>query len=265
MIYISKFINNYISYKVNSNILIIIFTCFITSSISSQFYGRKHQPLMELNGIHAMNGWFISPGTTFMLPNTLKFLGYDESTGKPKGRLGLYLEFGRYNIFPEGGAFFNYMDYSFAYKRLSGSLNKRDKIFRQNYLLGNFNINNIIQLSDKTFIQNSLGANLDFKLWERSSDGQTNQRLLFSFHYKIGYGIKFTKTIFIIPSIETPILNVKQWEKAKSTYGLFYNRYRPIIISFRILWLRQPTRGSCPPVYAHPDDKAKQDAYMMGN
>lgn len=251
--------------KINSKMIILLFACFISCSVFSQFHGRKHQPLMELNGVYAMNGWFVSPGTTFMLPNTLKFLGYDKSDGKPKGRLGLYLEFGRYNIFPEGGAFFNYMDYSLAYKRLSGSVNKRSKIFRHNYLLGNFNINNIIQLSDKTFIQNSLGANLDFKLWERSNDAPTNQRLLFSLHYKIGYGIKFTKTIFIIPSLETPILNVKQWEKAKSTYGIYDNRYRPLILSFRILWLRKPSRAACPPVYAHPDDKAKQDAYMMGH
>ena len=114
------------------SIFILLFL-LITNFTYAQFHGRKHQPLMELNGIYSMSGWFFSPGPTYMWPNKIKWLGGQENPNfNPRGRIGLYLEFGRYNIFPEGGAFFNYMDYSLAYKRLSGSETQDGdkKIFR---------------------------------------------------------------------------------------------------------------------------------------
>lgn len=246
-------------------LITLILLCSIKMSFS-QFYGRKNQPLMDLNGTYSMNGWFFSPGLTYMLPNKIKWLGGQENPDiNPRGRIGLYLELGRYHIFPEGGAFFNYMDYSIAFKRLSGSEIDRGnkKIFRQNYLTGNFNINNIIQLSDRTFLQNSLGVNLDFRLWQRSSPEPTNKKLLFSLHYKFGFGLKLNETLFIIPSIETPIVNFREWDKGRSTYQLYNSRYRPLILSFRFLWLRRPSKGDCPPVYVNPGDKAKQDQYFM--
>ena len=114
----------------------------------------------------------ISPGLTYMYPSRIKYL--NDSTEKddnvnPNGRIALYLEAGRYQIFYNGGRILNYMDYSLAYKRLSGTekynANERKSkaIFKQNFLLANFNINNIIQLTDYTFIQNSIGVNFDWK------------------------------------------------------------------------------------------------------
>ena len=247
-------------------ILTILFLLFTIKTSTSQFYGRKHQPLMELNGTYSMSGWFISPGLSYMLPNKIKWLGGQENPDiKPRGRIGLYLELGRYHIFPEGGAFFNYMDYSVAFKRLSGSETQNDvkKIFRQNYLSGNFNINNIYQLSDRTFLQNSLGVNLDFRLWQRSSPDPSNKRLLASLHYKFGFGLKLNQTLFIIPSVETPILNFREWDKGRSSYSLYNSYYRPLVFSFRFIWLRSPSKGDCPPVYVNPGDKAKQDQYFM--
>ena len=77
---------------------------------------------MDLNGNYSMNGWLLSPGLTYMWPNKISWLGGQKREDSvARGRISLYLELGRYHIFPEGGAFFNYMDYSIAYKRLSGS------------------------------------------------------------------------------------------------------------------------------------------------
>ncbi len=252
-------------------ILASLLTAFLSSSAQAP-YGRKNRELVDLGGRYNMAGWLVSPGLTYMWPNKNRFFGERENENvDPKGRLAVYLEAGRYRIFYGGGNVFNYMDYSLAYKRLSGSeeyLGNKG-IFKQNYLLGNFNINNIIQLSDYTFIQNSLGVNLDYKFSEKyensgSPTGANTEKLLFSLHYKIGYGIKVTEKLFVIPTLETPILNVKQWEQAKSTYGMFSSRYRPIIFTVRFAWLGKPGKGSCPPVYASPDDKAKQDAFQMG-
>ena len=161
------------------------------------------------------------------------------------------------------------MDYGLSYKKLSGSeiIKPTDtkSIFKKRFLSFNYNINNIYQLNDTKFIQSSIGANLDFMLFEKQPvPSPTNSdRLLLSFHLKLGYGMKFQNRLFIIPTLETPILNIKQWENGKSTYGIFNSRYRPLLLKVRILWLKRPKRGDCPPVYLNPEDKARYDRNYM--
>lgn len=233
------------------NIIIVL----ILVSFSSQVYSqtkRKNKDLIEMSR-WKNSGWHLAPGLTYMVP--FKPKEDDAPDVDPNGRLSLYLEVGRWRLFPGGGNIFNYFDYSLAYKRLSGAEEFADNkgVFKQNFLLGNFNINNIIQISDYTFIQNSLGANLDWKFSEKYESSLSNydkntQSLLFSLHYKLGFGIKATEKLFIIPTLETPILNVKQWEKARSDYGIFSSRYRPTIFTVRFAWLIKPSKNACPPV-----------------
>lgn len=217
-------------------------------------YDRKHRDLIDLKNVKH-SGWMLAPGLTYMVPFRLK--ADDAPDVNPNGRLAVYLEAGRWHLFPGGGNVFNYFDYSLAYKRLSGSeeFGGVKGIFKQNYVLANFNINNVIQLSDYTFIQNSLGLNLDYKFSEQYDPElivpttDNTQPLLFSLHYRLGFGIKATKNLFIIPTLETPILNGLEWENARSDYGIFNSRYRPLIFSVRFAWTRKPGKGDCPPVY----------------
>ena len=85
------------------------------------------------------------------------------------------------------------------------------------------------------------------------------ERLLISFHLKLGYGMKFQNRLFIIPTLETPILKLKQWEGGKSTYGILNSRYRPMLLKVRILWLKRSNKSDCPPVYLNSEDKARYD------
>ena len=233
------------------NIVIISLLLLTFNTVNAQVK-RQNQDLIEYSRWRN-SGWHIAPGLTFMAP--FKPKADDAPDVNPNGRLAIYLEAGRWHLFPGGGNIFNYYDYSLAYKRLSGAEEFQDYkgIFKQNYLLGNFNINNVIQLTDYTFIQNSLGVNLDWKFAEKyensfSSYNRNTQKLLFSLHYKLGFGIKATQKLFIIPTLETPILNVKQWENARSDYGIFSSRYRPVIFTVRFAWLIKPNKNACPPV-----------------
>ena len=251
------------------NFFLILFAFILAfPHTSNAQYKRRHMDLVDLNGRFKMGGWTMAPGLTYMYPNRMKFLGGQENPEiTPKGRIALYLEAGRYRIFPGGGNVFNYMDYTLAYKRLSGSEKYPDSksLFKQNYLLGNFNINNIIQVSNKRFFQNSLGINVDYKFSEKIDGGATTtDKLVASLHYKLGYGVKVSDRMFIIPSIETPILNGKKWEKGKSTYGIYSSRYRPFIFQLRYVWLRSGDRNACPKVEGMPGDEEKQRMYQMG-
>ena len=219
------------------------------------------QPLMDFNGQYRMQNFFLSPGLTFMLP-----MASDKEFSQ-RGRLGLIFEGGAYHIFERGGNIFNYMDYGAGYKRLSGSefmdINNKS-IFKQNYISSFFNINNIWQLSSKKFLQSSIGANLDFKFFEKDTPLPNNtDKLNFSFHFKLGYGIKLNKILFVIPTIETPILNLKKWENGKSTFGIFNSRYRPIIFKVRLIWLKKLGKSDCPPVYTNPEDDARNERNYM--
>ena len=220
----------------------------------------KHS-LMDFNGQYRMQNFFLSPGLTFMLPNA------SDKEFRQRGRLGLIFEGGAYHIFERGGNIFNYMDYGAGYKRFSGSefmeINNKS-IFKQNYISSFFNINNIWQLSSKKFLQSSIGANLDFKFFEKDTPLPNNtDKLNFSFHFKLGYGIKFNKILFVIPTIETPILNLKKWENGKSTFGIFNSRYRPIIFKVRLIWLKKLGKSDCPPVYTNPEDDARNERNYM--
>ncbi len=234
--------------------------------MGQDLFTRKKKALVQYR-TYRRGGWMFAPGITYMWGRKTK----DEKRDiTQKGRIAVYAEVGRFQIFKDEGNVFNYFDYSLAYKRLSGTeeFAGSKAVFKQNYILGNFNVNNIWQRGDYTFIQNSLGVNLDYKFMEKyesnGSGSDNTGRTLFSLHYKIGYGIKARGNLFIIPSIEVPILNVMEWEKGKSTYGIFSSRYKPIIFSIRFAFLRKRNMMSCPDNDLSPEDKKKQDMHLMG-
>ena len=233
----------------------------------SQMYQRKKVPLVDLDGSYKMKHLYFSPGLTYMLP---KFKGQENDTSSV-GRIAFTFEAGMYHIFDGGGNIFNYMDYGIGYKKLSGveKLNDLKNIFKQHYISINYNLNNIYQINSTKFIQSSIGANLDWKFAEKKENNEVpspnnTKSLLFSLHFKVGYGMKFQNRLFIIPSLETPIINFLEWEKGKSTYGIFNSRYRPLLLRVRILWLKRPNKFDCPPVKLNSEDKSRyQNNYMQ--
>lgn len=253
---------------------------------SQYLYGKKRGELLDLSGRNKSSYWFFAPGLTYQFGNfggdqKAFDLGTDTTlqlSTKAGSSPGLYLEVGRYYIFPGGGNIFNYLDYSIAYKALKGketataeyfagdqlfsALDSEGKYVHRNLLL-NFNLNNVIRVKNYSFIQNSLGFNLDYKIGNKVSEPVVGpgyglnypDKLIFQLHYKIGFGYKLTETLFITPMLETPILNVKNWENLRSTWEVFNTRYRPVILTLRFSWIKERGPGDCPPVY----DPANRD------
>jgi hypothetical protein len=256
--------------------------------------GRKNSELVDFSGRYKLSGWHFAPGVDYTLT---RFKNSEETlinrndtlynaTFDPNGKFGLYLEVGRYRLF-KYGRLFNYMDYSLAYKAIKGTESYEgtlmteststilattgsDAIFKHKYLLANVNFNNIKQLGSYSFLQNSLGFNVDYRFADKRTNhdniiGQTQadpSRLLAQLHYKIGFGYKLNDRWFIIPTLETPILNLFQWDKFKSTDPMFSSRYRPIILTIRFAWLRKVGPGDCltPDV---PGERDKQKAFDL--
>tara|TARA_B110000977_G_scaffold55197_1_gene75252 strand:+ start:3587 stop:4348 length:762 start_codon:yes stop_codon:yes gene_type:complete len=250
----------------NSLILILIFTVAVGKT-QMKMYQRKNIPLIDFNGTYQLQNFYLNPGLTYMMPYEIpNIISNSNSEVNAKARLAYIIEAGAYRIFEKGGNIFNYLDYGFSYKKLSGSetIDESKSIFKQRFLGGSFNLNNIWQISDKKFIQTSLGSNIDFKLFEEGTPLPNNtDRLTIAFHLKVGYGFKVKKTLFVIPTMESPFLTLKKWEQGKSTYGIFNSRYRPLIFKVRFIWLKKLGKGKCPEALTSPEDKARYERNYM--
>lgn len=254
--------------------------CFllVASSLTAQT-GRQHRPLYQLGGKYSPNGWNFALGGTYMLPNasqrseTERFFPEQGSdtlfTGNfdAAGKLGLYLEVGRHH-FVEDPKFVHYFDYGINFKMLRGSesfngmVNNGDSLvnvtnsgtFSNSFVSIHGNMNHIVQVSDRSFVQLSLGANVDYRVINNIGPENAVGAIIpqefagplqAQLHGKIGYGFRLESGRFIIPSIETPILNVHPFYDGKSTLPYFSTRYRPIIFSIRFLFLSHQKAGDC--------------------
>lgn len=256
-------------------LIIAVFLSFANAEAQS---GRQFRPLFQFGGKYSPNGWHFGPGMTLMIPNDSErsetrlsrteteidtlFSGRFNAGGKP----GIYLEVGRQH-FVEDPLFIHYFDGGLHYKMLRGTEDFNGRILNGDTLLsvsnhGRFthhyiglygNANHIVQLSDASFLQLSIGANVDYRVGEkRVYEGleplQTTEEagpLQAQLHAKVAYGFRLESRVFIIPSVETPILNVYPFYDGKSTLPIFNSRYRPIIFSLRILILSFQPTGDC--------------------
>jgi hypothetical protein len=250
---------------------------------------RQLTPVFVQGTAYKNTGWFIAPGITYMLPVNRResLTGYLENAEgldtlysgdfSRAGKIGAYIEAGRHKFY-SGRILLDHLDYGIHYKMLRGRDSFDGAIFGpggsaplqsnstfSDHFLGAFvNFSNILQLTDHFWIQNSLGANADFALISRrvngpyfGADWQDPGKIVGQFHYKLSFGWKPEPGIYIVPSIETPILGVYPWYDLKSTLPYYTGKYRPIIFSIRIQWLTMAQDRKCENQPGHDVDLEK--------
>lgn len=237
---------------------------------------REPRAIFVPGGQFKNTGWFFSPGVASMMPTprTEQLTGYDNQaipdtiySGEfsRDGQWGLYLEGGRHH-FTSGRGPIDHWEYGVNYKMLRGSeefagfLYGNDSAvayasqasFSDSYLGAFANFNNILQVGDRVWIQNGLGINVDYGLFQqRGGTGVIGADWFFpadfpvQAHYKFGIGWKPEPGIFIMPMIETPLLNLLPWEGLQGTLPYYTGRYRPWLISLRIQWLLKVPAREC--------------------
>ncbi len=256
----------------------LVISLLFLSCVALGQSGRQFRPLYQTGNKFKNTGWHFAPGVTYMFPaqanrsesrlmniegQTETLFDGDFGAG---GRLGFYLEVGRQHFF-EYPVFFHYIDYGLHFKQLRGSEVFDGSVFTQNGALpisnrGSFsdgfiglyfNANHIFQISDRSFIQGSLGINADYRLFDNTQFEGVSEVFEQEFaapfqgqlHAKIGFGFTPESGIMIIPSLETPILNVVPMYDGKSTLPYFNSRYRPVILSLRILFFSKNKAEDC--------------------
>ena len=236
-------------------------------------------PLYDLDHTRFLNkGWHFAPGGTYMIPRPASRLGEHfvvidgitdtlySGTYDVKGKAGIYLEVGRHHLMD-----FYYLldniDYGIGFKMFRGTEDftgfvKHDSAryevqnqasFNESFLSAFVNFGNIHQLSDRLFLHNSLGLNADYRiLTSRTAEGKF-EGMIHAFplkfvgqaHLKIGVGFKLESRVFVIPSVETPLLTIHRFDDGKSTMQYFSSRYRPFIFSLRFVLLDRRKSADC--------------------
>lgn len=264
--------------------LIILCLLMAVSTVEAQRknkgYTRQKKSVFPSPPQFKKSGWYWAPGVTYMATTfatkskTLSDDGTNRLDGEfeARGRFpGLYLEGGRFHIL-QYSTLFKYLDYGIAYKGYTGrekftleSIQNSDNTvlstvegvnkYYDHLATVHFNLNHVWQLSDYNFVQNSIGVDGNyFFATSRKSESAglvteaSPDKLVASLHYKIGYGIKVSEKLMVIPTLETPILTAYNFDNGRSTMAYFSSRYRPVIFSLRFVHLRPFRLKNCVPV-----------------
>lgn len=263
------------TFLLTSRTLLVAVLLCLSASAWAQY--RELMPIVDKNEYQS-KGWFFAPGITLMAPTdadriptrVIKPTGVLDTlysgVFNARSRVGLYLEGGRHH-FTDKFIGLHAWDYGVHVKMLRGredfegrvkvdtsllAVNNMGK-FSQTFAGAFINASNILRLNNAWHVQNSLGLNADFRVLSRINyQGPTTGMLqqypnwmLFQLHYKLGFCWKADPGLYFMPSIETPILSLYPFDDGKSTMQYFSTRYRPLIISVRVMFLDRRKGRSC--------------------
>ena len=246
--------------------------CLIgTSSIYTQQY--KHDFVRYIFPVvpeFKQGGFFIAPGLTYMAPGSsednLTSTDGSKFDVEPKGDLRFMLQAGYFHSFKEP-YFWDFIEAGLSYKILMGqeeylggfgeenAIDRKNSVYEDSYAGAFLRITKLTQFTDNFFITNSIGINGDYLFNEsrdpnyRFTENIGPEKQIVQAHYQIGFGIRASKRVLVIPTFETPILNLLPFENFKSTLPYYNSRYRPILITIKIMLLRPDPLNCNAPIY----------------
>lgn len=200
----------------------------------------------------------------------------DTTTSYPMQlRPGITLAFGGYFNPKKGRNIIRYMDATLGYKMLWNAENESKEISTGNvtstisdnlghYATLNLNFNNVINVSNYNFIQNTLGVNLDYRFIETSKNQSSTvtpspPSFVAQVHYKLAFGIMVDTDIAVIPYIEVPVFNITPSQNNFAQLDYFNQSYQTVIIGVRVMLFRYGQKD-CPKAINY-EGKAKNNGY----
>ncbi len=222
-------------------------------------------------------GWHVDLGVTYMMGNNAND-NREEYQLTPTGLPGYYLEGGMEHLMKKPRKIIHYFDWGLGVKHFGGQEKYELNDFKTR---GSFNFgsaflrgaaHNVIQLSKYNFIDQSIGFNLDYRIYggaDKQASGDylsplpsVNQsKLVAQLHYSIGYGFKLRDGLFVVPTFQVPVLTLLQFNDFNPSHNWFNSRYLPLIFTVKLAWLRPKT--GCPKVFDNGESKQQSDQYQM--
>lgn len=222
-------------------------------------------------------GWHVDGGLTYMVGNNANDDGQDYNL-TPTGLPGYYLEGGMEHLYKQKKKIIHYFDWGIGIKHFGGQEKYELDTFKTR---GSFNFgsvflradaHNVIQLSKYTFIDQSLGFNIDYRIYggkDKQAEGKylsplasdNQSKFVAQIHYTFGLGFKLKDGLFVVPTVQTPVLTMFQWNKFNPSHKWFNSRYQPVIFTVKLAWLL-PKKG-CPKVFDNGESKRQSDQFQM--
>lgn len=249
---------------------VLAFFAFLSEGKGQYMVSPDFKKLFPTGNTYKMSWWELETGGVYNIPTTgaqKKVLVNDRDTTysvrfDPSGGVSYSARLGRYHFTPDL-RFFKYIDYSLGYRRTVGEEDYRASLtrfngndasewqgkgtFEESFLMLNFHMNNVLQLSDHTFLQNTIGVNGEYRL-SNGTAGYEGESYLFEpeqapeffgqLHYRLGYGVRLTKTFFLIPSLQTAVLNLYPLD-GHSSLSVLNSRFQSLSLSIKLLFLKR--------------------------
>jgi hypothetical protein len=261
-------------------IAIVIIFFFVGSALFGQGYNRKKKDAFPQTPRFEKTGWYFGLGANY--PLNVATIKEEEGTkigdttfatnSNPSGQLGTFAEFGRYHMI-ENLYFFRYWNYGLNYRWIhgkerfenqgitptgNGPVELGENSFSDHFLNAHIEISGVNKLSDKTFLQHTIGVQAGYAILSKRSystnlpglEQKTQNRLHSYVYYRLGWGARVSKKLIMIPSIEVPLLNAYTFNSGRYDMPYFNSHYWPITFSVRFLLCRPYRLKSCPPVDA---------------
>jgi len=271
-------------------------TIFVLSVFCScLLFGQKKAPveyILEVDNDHRNSGWYIGAGTTFMLPSPSGFDRTDSlmsgvtynSNYNAKGKFGLNVELGRYNIFERG--FIHFLDYGVYYRKFKGeeiqssALNAPVDpllpanvsglgIFKQNFLGVNIGANRLMGINRYFFLLHNVSLQAQYRMVNEATF-ETNSLLSpilvpessleGELIYKLGAGFRMRKGLLVL-SGSIPLFSSYYTEDVLSKKKLFHSKYHPLVFSLRYMWLNKQPDRVCPPSKGRKGSKRREKLF----
>lgn len=243
-------------------------------SVEAQYMTRPNfEKLLPTGNTYKMGWWELEGGGVYNFPTSgeqSKVLIDKQDTSyqasfDPSAGFAYSLRLGRYLVTPEL-RFFKYIDYSIGYRRVVGHENYKATMsapapnggaqtaewsgngsFNESFLMANLHLNNVLQVSDHGFIQNTIGVNGEYRIQSGrigydgnayKLDPEQPPTFMGQIHYRLGYGRRISEQFFIVPSLQTSILNLYPFDGA-STLPLLNSRYRTVSLNIKLMFLKR--------------------------
>lgn len=218
-------------------------------------------------------------------------------TVDPSGRIGFFAEVGLAHFTQRRSklakawkkVFISYLDYGLGFKMFSGaermdltiqnpggteSSSSESSTFKNGYVYGRFSIHKNFYIGKKYFIDNGLGANLDYRLLETNTSYGLSQyglinnynhpSLVAQLNYDLGFGIKLSRRSFLIPGVHLPIMSFYEWRGGCAALKWFDSNYLPIMAKVKLIYLFEKKAKGCNTPNSD-EDRKRNEEYLQNN
>jgi hypothetical protein len=246
----------------------------------SQGYGRKTKDAFPQQPRFEKKFWYFDLGVNYTLPlvNQNEIEGSQvadtlyKTQPKQTGNIGFGAAFGRYHLI-NNLYFFRYWNYGITYRWLRGTEAYTDirevagsdnpyasgnNTFSDHFAGMHIEINGRNKLSDNSFLQHTLGLSASYAVVANRSynhtvpgiSEKTSSQIHSYLYYKLGWGIRASKKLLVIPSLEVPVFNIYTFNSGRADMPYFNSHYWPITFSLRFMLCKPYRMKNCPPVDA---------------